>query len=493
VSEDDRTSPPLVSHLRKLIQQSAIYGAADVFSQVTSVLLIPVFTAYMGPEEYGDLAILALFGGVAKIAFRLGLDAGFFRVYYDVGPEITRRLAGSVAAFATVSGAALFVAIAFSRRPLTSALLGEASPPLFVVLVAADLAVGMLAFVPLNLLRIQDRPGRFSLLSALRHGINIVLKVVLVVAGLGVTGVLVSDLIATVVFTAALMPTLLKHAEPSFSWGLLRPVLSFGMPKVPHGLLVQLQNLADRKLLDLFLPRASVGIYHVGYLVGAGVKFALSAFEPAWGPFVYSQISRPDARLTLARVVTFAWFAFCLVGLGVAVFSGELLVVLTPFEPAFRAAAPVVPVVVLAYLLHGVYLLTSIGIGIQKASRYYPVISAAAAATNIACNLALIPRLGMLGAAWATVASYSVMAGLGFMISRRLYPMPFETGRLTRISVAAAACFGLSRLAPSALVPALLTKLALVTAFPLVVAGSGFLREGERAWLRERFETRSAG
>ena len=139
------------------------------------------------------------------------------------------------------------------------------------------------------------------------------------------TGVLVSDIVATVVFTAALIPILLKHADPGFSWSLLRPVLSFGLPKVPHGLLVQVQNLADRKLLDLFLPRASVGIYHVGYLVGTGVKFALSAFEPAWGPFVYSQISRPDAPRTLARVVTFAWFAFCLVGLGVAALAGELL------------------------------------------------------------------------------------------------------------------------------------------------------------------------
>ncbi len=493
MTDDASSRPPLVSHLRKLFQQSAVYGAADVFSQVTSVLLIPVFTAYMGPEEYGDLAILALFGAVAKIAFRLGLDAGFFRVYYDNGPEITRRLAGSVALFAAVSGAALFAAIALSRGPLTRALLGEGSPPLYVVLVAADLAVGMLAFVPLNLLRIQDRPGRFSMLAALRHGINIVLKVVLVVSGLGVTGVLVSDLIATVVFTAALMPILLQHAEPSFSWGLLRPVLSFGLPKVPHGLLVQVQNLADRKLLDLFLPRASVGIYHVGYLVGTGVKFALSAFEPAWGPFVYSQISRPDAPRTLARVVTFAWFAFCLVGLGVAALAGEILHVLTPFQPAFRAAAPVVPVVVLAYLLHGAYLLTSIGIGIEKASRYYPVISAASAATNIACNLALIPRLGMLGAAWATVASYAVMAGLGFVISRRLYPIPFERGRLTRISLASAGCFGLSRLAPAALVPAIITKLAIVFAFPILVAGSGFLRESEREWLRARFESRSAG
>jgi hypothetical protein len=87
-------------------------------------------------------------------------------------------------------------------------------------------------------------------------------------------------------------------------------------------------------------------------------------------------------------------------------------------------------VVACAYLLHGVFLLTSVGIGVSKRARYYPMITAVVAVVNVAANFLLIPRFGMMGAAWATLASYAVMAAMGAVISQRLFPIPFERGRL---------------------------------------------------------------
>jgi O-antigen/teichoic acid export membrane protein len=415
---------------------------------------------------------------VAKVVFRLGLDAGFFRIYYDLDTEAERRaLAGTVSLFAAGVGVTALALVAAGARPLTSWLFGATPvPTTWVLLVAADVAVGTLAFVPLSLLRIRDRPGLFSTFSAARHTVNIVLKVVLVATGWGVTGILWSDLAATTVFSLALLPVLARNASPAFSPVLLGEALRFGLPKVPHGLLIQVQNLADRKILDLFVTRSEVGLYQMGYTFGQGVKFASSAFEPAWAPFVYSQARHSEAPRTLARVATYAYAVFVGAALAVAVLGGELLTLLTPGNPAFRAAAPVIPVVALAYLLHGVFLLTSVGIGIEKKARYYPVVTAAAAATNVAANLLLIPRLGMMGAAWATVLSYAVMAGLGFAISRRLYPVPFEGRRLAALGAAAAGTYALSTLAPAALWPALAVKALLLIAAAALVLRSGMLR-----------------
>lgn len=152
-----------------------------------------------------------------------------------------------------------------------------------------------------------------------------------------------------------------------------------------------------------------------------------------------------------------------------SVLGPELLALMTPARPEFRAAAPVIPVVALAYLLHGVFLLTSIGIGLEKKAGYYPLITAAAAATNLAANFALIPSLGMMGAAWATVASYAVMAGLGLTISQRVHPLPFEFGRGALLVAGAAAIFAASRLGPDALWPAVAFKLAVLALFPVML------------------------
>jgi O-antigen/teichoic acid export membrane protein len=471
-------APTLRAQLRALFTHSAVYGSADVFATALNVLLLPVYTAWLSAADYGTLALLILFGTLAKILVRLGLDAGFFRVHYDLeSPEDRRRLAGT-ALLVSVAAAALFMAVvALLRGPLTRALLGHvAAPERWVVLVAGDVSLGALLFVPLNLLRIEDRPRLFSALAVFRHALNAGLKVLFLFRGAGVEGVLWGDLLSTGALVLATLPLLRGRVTPALSRPLLSEMLGFGLPKVPHGLLVQAQNMADRKVLDLYVTRADVGVYHVGYTLGGAVKFALSAFEPAWGPFVYSRLKQPDAPRTLARVATFAFAGFVMMGLLVSVFARELLTLLTPKNPALRAGAPVIPVVVLAYLFHGVFLLTSVGIGIAKAARRYPLVTAVAAAVNLGANFALIPRFGMMGAAWATALSYACMALLGYLLSRGLYPIPFESGRLLTVALAGGISYALSLTAPAALPPALGVKLLAVAAFPLLLWLSGFFR-----------------
>jgi O-antigen/teichoic acid export membrane protein len=82
------------------------------------------------------------------------------------------------------------------------------------------------------------------------------------------------------------------------------------------------QNLADRRILNAFVPLSEVGLYGVGYTFGSAVKFALSAFEPAWQPFVYAQLGKPDGRQTLARLATYVLAAFTFVALGLNVIFG---------------------------------------------------------------------------------------------------------------------------------------------------------------------------
>jgi O-antigen/teichoic acid export membrane protein len=482
---------PLLRHLGKLASHSAVYGAADVFTTAVNLLLIPLYTTYLGATEYGHLALLLLFSTAAKIVFRLGLDSGFFRVHYDMVTDgDRRRLAGTVALFASAAALLLMGSVVALRGPITRALLGPGVPEGWVVLAAADVFLGTFAFVPLSLLRIQDRPRLFSALSVVRHTVNIVLKVVLVSGGWGITGILWADLIATGAFALALAPILVRNAEAAFSAPLLREVLAFALPKVPHGLMLQVLNLADRKILDVFGSRGEVGIYHMGYTFGGGVKFALSAFEPAWGPFIYAQAKLPGGASTLARVATFAYAGFAAAALAVAALGPDLLRLMTPNDPAFRAAAPIIPVVALAYLFHGLFLLTSVGIGIARQARFYPMVTAAAAVTNVGANLVLIPRYGAMGAAWATVLAYAVMAAAGHAFSRRVFAIPFEGTRIARLTAAAAAAFGLSTLVPGEGTAAASLRAAALLSYPLMAWTLGVLRPSETQWLRRIFEAR---
>ncbi len=455
-----------------------------MFASAVSFLLLPLFTAWLSPRDYGTLALLILFSSFAKILFRLGLDAGYFRIHYDQpGPREQRRLAGSVALFATGAGTALFLATVALSGPLSRLLSAdEPPPPLYLVLAAADVWLATFCFVPLAILRIEGRPGLFSAYSALRHATNVGLKVYLLMNGHGVLGVLLADVVSTALFALVLSPTLLRGTVPAFDWPLVRAALGFGLPKVPHGLMVQAQNLLDRRILEAFVSRAELGVYHVGYTLGGTVKFALSAFEPAWQPFLYEQVRKEGAPRLVAGLVTWVFAAFLFCGTALAVLGREVVVLMT--DPRYHDAAAIVPVVAIAYVLHGAFLLGSVGIGITKSARYYPLVTAVSAAVNVAANLLLIPHYGPLGAAWATVASYAAMAGLGIFLSQRLWPIPFETGRLLWLVGAAAVVLALAPLVPGAAGVAIPLKLALlVGGFATLLVVRGFLTGGERAAL----------
>ena len=118
--------PPrsLAAHLKELASHSAIYGSQDAAAQLINLALTPIYVAFLSPTDVGVIVILFTFSTVAKIVFRLGLDSGFFRIYYDLDSDEERtRLAGTVALFAAAVSTVLFLLV-LAGTPLILKLLG---------------------------------------------------------------------------------------------------------------------------------------------------------------------------------------------------------------------------------------------------------------------------------------------------------------------------------------------------------------------------------
>ncbi|MBP6703042.1 MAG: oligosaccharide flippase family protein [Vicinamibacteria bacterium] len=460
------TGSPETSTLKRLFRQSLAYGTADVLGQGINFLLVPLYLAFLEPQDYGALALLILLSTILKIVFRLGLDSGFIRIFYDLSEDQRAKFSGTVALFSAGFSSTVFALVWIFSAQVSSLLFGNVDGILWVRLVAADLLASSFVFVPFALLRIEGQASLFSTYSLIRHAANTVLKVILIVMGLGVTGALISDLVGSVLLAVLLFGELRKRSALAFEWAPLKEALRFGLPKVPHGMLVQTLNLSDRRILDSFVSLAEVGVYQVANSFGAAMKFPLSAFEPAFQPFVFENAKKPGGALAIGQVATRMSIVFVMVALGLALSLPDVLRLVSRNE-AYHRGAPIIPIMVLAYLFQGFFLLASVGIAIAKEARYYPMITAAAAALNIGLNLWLIPRFGIMAAAWATVAGYALMAFMGVTISGRLYPIPVQWGRIASTLVAAIACFlignslGLSLLAASARVALSLLACAL--------------------------------
>jgi O-antigen/teichoic acid export membrane protein len=217
-----------------------------------------------------------------------------------------------------------------------------------------------------------------------------------------------------------------------FSAAVLRETLKFGLPRLPHAGAQQVIAVGDKLILQIFRPLADVGVYSMGVSFGLTLKMFLSAFEYAWAPFYYATAREPGAEAVFRTVTTYGVAALVLLTAGLSAIARELLDVMT--RGLFIEAAPVVAWTALGVLFQGVYLLTSIGLNLTKRTQYYPVATISAAAVNVGLNFALVPRFGLIGAAWANAIAYALQAAVAFRFSQAFYPVKYEYGRLARVA-----------------------------------------------------------
>jgi O-antigen/teichoic acid export membrane protein len=183
--------------------------------------------------------------------------------------------------------------------------------------------------------------------------------------------------------------------------------------------------LIDRLILERMVSMASLGIYGFGYQLGRSWNDVNMAVADAWAPLYY-RLSQDGqrGRREIARLQERMLAPLAVVSLGCALAAPDLLRVVTTEK--FHAAGTIVSMVIAAYAAHGIYVAFISGLFAEKRTRLLPVFSVLAALINVAFNLALIPRLGIVGAAWATIAGYGFLAVCVVVYAQRVHRLPLR-------------------------------------------------------------------
>jgi O-antigen/teichoic acid export membrane protein len=473
--------------IRELSKNLAIYGLGDAGIQAVNFLLLPIYVQYLSKFDYGVLALLASVEAVTKLFFRWGVDGSFMRFWYECEDEDARqRLSSTLFFFLLALNGALLVLATVASPFLSERLLGAPGYTLALQLVLLNtFAIGF-TFIPFHVLRMEKRAREFTALTFARSAGTLVLRIVLVVGlHLSIMGVIVADLIVTAIIIAVMLRSFAALIRPVFSTSVLRSALAFGLPRVPHGFALQVMAVGDRFVLGRYRPLEDIGLYSMGVSFGLIPKIALGAFEYAWAPFYYATAREPDARRVFSAVTTYGVAALALMTAGLSAIARDLLDIVTRGQ--FVGASGVVGWTAVGVFFYGIYLLTSIGLNITRQTQYYPVSTAAGAASNIGLNFFLIPRYGIIGAAWANAAAYALQAAIAFGLSQRLYPVRYEHGRLTR--AIAAAVIGYAAAAQLPGMPSLAGLLVRGTTVAAVMAAllwmTGFFRADELRGLND--------
>ena len=316
----------MFDRIKSLFRNLVIYGMGDVATSLVSLLLLPVYTRFLSPSDYGVIAMLLTVEAVAKVVFRWGVDTAFMRLYYDCVDQPSRqRLASTIFFFLLAVNGALLVLAIGSAGWLSRQLFGSPQHSLLIALVLANTFVGGMYFIPFQVLRIGEKSGQFIALVFARSAGTLVMRLVLVIwAGLGVLGVVLADVAVTIVFTIVLSAWFVPLIRPLFSRAIIRDALGFGLPRIPHAIAQQVISLADRYLLNAYGTLRDVGLYSIGASFGLALKLFLSAFEYAWTPFFLGVMREPDAATIYSTVSTYVVAVLVLLVAGLCAVARDL-------------------------------------------------------------------------------------------------------------------------------------------------------------------------
>jgi O-antigen/teichoic acid export membrane protein len=468
--------------LRRLGKHSAIYGLGGLVSRILAVLLLPLYTRYLTPSDYGKVETLIALTTVIGIALRMGIHSAFFRFYFDSPEPEARRIVLRTSFWFTMAMAtAGLVAGSLLAAPIADVLFGSTDDSELVLAAFVGLWAGMNYEQLTSLFRVEERSTAFVTASLANILLTIGATLLLVVAlDKGPIGVIVGNFTGTLIVYAVLIGYRREQLGLQFDRGLLREMNRFGIPLVPTALFLWVTNFSDRLFLVQLADTTEVGLYSVGVRIASAMVLLLTAFRLAWPAFAYSIDDDGEARRTYAYVLTYLVALTTWVATGLALLSPWIVDWIA--APAFAESSRVVGPLAFAAVAFGAYIVVAIGVGRAKRTQFNWVVTGAAALVNIALNLLLIPPYGMMGAAIATVAAYSTMFVGMVWWSQHIYPVPYQWRRVVTAAAAGLALVAVGKLADAGL--AVAVPLALV--YPLVLLPLGFYLPAERRAIGRR-------
>jgi O-antigen/teichoic acid export membrane protein len=475
----------VLGYLKRLVSTGAAYQFGDILAKGLALLTLPLYTHHLSPEAYGAAESLLTAVILSSILLRVGVGEAFVRFYFDdADPERRSRIART--ATATVAWTTTLAALAalVLAGPLSKLLLSFRDPLLL------DCAVlGLWAFTNLEMayaqLRVDERARTYVLASGSNVAMTVAFTVGLVVfAHQGARGLLLGNFGASTVVVLGLWWVLRGRFSLRVRVADLRAMLRFGLPTVPADASVYALQVADRFYLFRVDSHSAAGLYAVAIKLATVVFVAVRGFQYAWPPLAYSIESDEEAGRLYSLVTTYYALATGVVVCGVALLGRWMVRLLAAhrFYDAYRA----LPWLALGWALYGLYLVfVAIAGRARVTSRNFPA-AAAGLAVNVALLLALVPAggagLGIAGAGIALCGAYAAMLVVMYALTRSLFKVGFEWGRLAQLAaILAGVAVSGELLLPSHGLAGLASRAAWLALVPAALLLTRFFHPHERA------------
>ena len=411
-----------------------------------SFLLLPLYSAVMPPELYGEVSLVFVWFAIFNVLLAYGMETAFFR-FYSREPDKERVHATSLISIGASTLLFLIIFLLF-WEPLSGLLNID---PRYMRYFIGILCLDALVIIPFARLRATEQPAVYAIVKianiCVNLGFNLFFLLLLPKLAAGGSGgvwealyrpdfevnyILISNLIASGITLLILSGNYFKMRF-EFDRALFKRMLKYGLPVMIAGIAFTINEVFDKYLLTELLPvdiaKAEMGKYAACYRLAMFMTLFATAFRLGIEPFFFSHSNSENPRKAYAQITNYFVVLGSVILLGVVVFA-DVLKVLFVRDEAYWEAMAIVPIILLASFFLGIYHNLSVWYKVTDRTRYGAIISIVGAVVTIAINFLFIPKYSYFASAWATLAAYATMVLLSFFWGRKYYPVPYNLRKI---------------------------------------------------------------
>jgi len=416
---------------KKLLSQTAIYGLSSVIGRLLNYLLVPLYTRFFIPEEYGVITEMYAYLAFFLVLLTYGMETTFFRF----SSKHDNRHVYSTALISVLSTALLFLFFINFKAETIANTIGYIGSEKLIIWLSFIIFLDVVSAIPFARLRNQNKAVRFSIIKLINILVNIALNIYFVIImQYGFEYVFIANLISSVITLFLLTPELV-YIDWIFDANLYRKMIKYSFPLLFAGLAGMTNEAIDRILLKFYISDTNVvmselGIYGAFYKLSIIMTLFIQTFRYAAEPFFFSQAKSENNLKIYAQVLNYFVITTATIFLFVTIFFD---VAINFIGQDFRDERGflVVSILLLANMFLGIYYNLSIWYKLIDKTYYGAILSVFGAVITLVLNVYLIPMISFVGSAWATLICYFLMVLASFLLSKKQFPIPYNIKRIT--------------------------------------------------------------
>jgi len=416
--------------LKKLASQTAIYGLSSVVGRLLNYLLVPLYTRYFLPAEYGVVTELYAYVAFLVVMLTYGMETAFFR--FSKKEESTKVY--STTLISLLISSIVFIGLIFLNSSAISQWLGYINHPEYIQFFALIIGMDAVASISFAKLREQEKAMRFAFIRIVNIIVNIGLNLYFIVyQEYGIAYIFIANLAASVITLLMLLPEMISSSWV-FDKKLWKKMMIYALPLLIAGLAGMTNETIDRILLKhLFsntdMAASELGLYGAFYKLSIIMILFIQTFRFAAEPFFFAQEKEGNSRKIYADVMKYFTIIMAIIFLGVTIFY-DVIKGFLGSEYHDERGFIVVSILLLANLFLGIYYNLSIWYKLTEKTKYGAYLSIFGAIITLSLNFTLIPVLGFIGCAWATLVCYFSMAVASYYLGKRHFSVPYQVKRI---------------------------------------------------------------